>query len=68
MAFSKLQTTAGVVISGLGLVAAVALGSVWTAMAVVDGNQAATAGRFLVAIATGLFYLVLLRAARHTAR
>lgn len=64
MATSQVQSTAGSVISGFGLVAAVVLGSVWTGMAVVDGSMAATAARFALAIGVGVFYLVLLRVAR----
>ncbi len=64
MATSRTQSPAGSVLSGLGLVAALCLGAVWTAMAVVDGNMAATVARFLVATGAGLFYLVLFRFAR----
>jgi len=64
MTMPQVQSTTGSVISGFGLVAAVVLGAVWTGMAVLDGNVVATAGRFVVAIGTGLFYVVLFRAAR----
>lgn len=64
MTTPQAQSTAGSLISGFGLAAALLLGAVWTGMAVVDGNVVATALRFLVAMGTGLFYLVLFRAAR----
>ncbi len=64
MADPRAGFTAGVLVSGLGLAAAVTLGAVWTAVAVVDGNMVATVARFLLAISAGSFYLILLRAAR----
>lgn len=68
MATPQAQSTVGLLAAGLGLVAAVMLGAVWTAMAVVDGDQVATVARFLLAIGAGLFYLTLWRAARGPAR
>lgn len=64
MTTRRVQTTTGSVISGFGLVAALVLGAVWTAMAVADGDMVATVVRFIVATGTGLFYLVLFRTVR----
>lgn len=64
MTTPRVQSTAGLVISGFGLAAAVVLGAVWTAAAVVDGDMVATVIRFVVAMGTGLFYLILFRAGR----
>ncbi len=68
MAAQELQSAVGSLIAGVGLTAALVLGAVWTAMAVVDGNVGATAVRFVAAIGAGLFYLMLLRAARSAPR
>jgi len=48
----------------LGLLAAVALGSWWTAQAVVDGSPGSVLLRFGLSLAGGLYYLVLHRVAR----
>lgn len=64
MTTPQVQSTTGSVISGFGIVAAVVLGAVWTGMAVLDGNVMATAARFVVAVGSGLFYVILFRAAR----
>lgn len=54
----------GSVLSATGLIGALALGSWWTAMAVVDGDVGNTLARFLVSTALGLYYLMLTRASR----
>lgn len=56
------QTGAGV-LAGLGLLAAVVLGSLWTAMAVVDGSVTALLVRFTVSVAGGFYYVVMYRVA-----
>ena len=48
----------------LGLLAAVALGSWWTALAVVGGSPRTVLIRFAVSMLGGCYYLVLYRVAR----
>lgn len=48
----------------LGLLAAVALGSWWTALAVVEGSPGSVLVRFVLSMAGGWYYLVLYRVAR----
>lgn len=55
--------TSGGVLPGLGLLAAVALGSVWTASAVLDGSVASMLVRFTISVAGGFYYLVMYRVA-----
>lgn len=56
------QTRAGV-LPGLGLLVAVALGSLWTAAAVVDGSATSVVLRFALSVAGGFYYLVMYRVA-----
>ena len=55
-------TRAGV-LAGLGLLAAVALGSIWTAFAVADGAVASVLLRLTLSVAGGFYYLVIYRVA-----
>lgn len=48
----------------LGLLAAVAAGSVWTGLAVADGRTGAVLVRFAVSVAAAWYYLILHRVAR----
>lgn len=48
----------------LGLLAAVALGSWWTAQAVAEGSPRTVVVRFGLSLAGGFYYLVLHRVAR----
>ncbi len=56
------MTRAGV-LPGLGLLAAVAIGSLWTAAAVVDGSVASMLLRFAVSVGAAFYYLVMYRVA-----
>ena len=58
------QSPAGSWMSAVGLLVAVGLGSIWTAMAVVDGSTWGTLVRFVASIVVGAYYLVLFRLAR----
>jgi hypothetical protein len=48
----------------LGLLAAIALGSVWVGLAVVQGSPVGVVVRFAVSLAGAWYYLVLHRVAR----
>lgn len=50
-------------LSAAGLLVAIALGSVWTAQAVVDGSTLAVPIRFVVSLAGAFYYLVMHRVA-----
>jgi hypothetical protein len=51
------------VLAGLGLLVAVALGSIWTALAVAEGAVASVFLRFTLSLAGGFYYLVMYRIA-----
>ncbi|MGI9597134.1 MAG: hypothetical protein ACR2QK_13300 [Acidimicrobiales bacterium] len=50
-------------LAGIGLLVAVAVGSWWTALAVVDGSTVGVLVRFAASLAAGFYYLVMLRVA-----
>lgn len=52
------------VLAALGLLAAVAIGSWWTGLAVADGRPAAVVVRFGLSLAAGWYYLALYRVTR----
>ncbi len=58
-----LGLSAAVLLSGVGLLVAVAAGSWWVADAVVSGAVTAVFLRFVTTVAAGFYYLVLLRVA-----
>jgi hypothetical protein len=51
-------------LAALGLLAAVSLGSWWTALAVVAGEPATVLLRFALSLGGGWYYLILYRLAR----
>ncbi len=61
---AQVGTGSNLLLTALGLLAAVALGSWWTAMAVVDGSPVGVLVRFTVSMAGGWYYLVLFQVAR----
>ncbi len=64
MAYRPNNSPTGSLLSTGGLVLALCLGSWWTATAVMAGDVAGTLARFAVSIAAGMYYLILMRAAR----
>lgn len=60
----RASTAAAPVLASLGLLAAVAAGSVWTGLAVADGRTGAVVVRFALSVTAAWYYLVLHRISR----